>query len=59
MKQKTAKSILNCMGATFAVCSLLSMVGGTKICGASSTKKAVKKTVNKMADVVDAISAIM
>ncbi len=46
------------VGATLAVCSALAMVSSSK--GMSmGTKKVVKKTANKMADIVDSMSAFM
>ncbi len=58
MKPSTAKTVMKCVGATLAVCSALSMLGGTKM-KASCAKKAVKKTANKVVDIVDTISAFM
>ncbi len=50
--------IMKGVGATLAVCSALAMVSSTKAAGAG-TKKAVKKTANKIADMVDSISSFM
>lgn len=60
MSNKKAMTIMKCVGGTLAICSALAMVGGTKTSGMSgSTKKMMKKTVNKMSDIVDTISAFM
>ncbi len=58
MKTATSKMIMKGVGATLAVCSALAMASGTKS-APSSTKKAVKKTANKVAGMVDAISSFM
>lgn len=46
------------VGATLAVCSALAMASGTKAAN-GATRKAVKKTANKVAGMVDAISTFM
>ncbi|HCK42885.1 MAG TPA: hypothetical protein DHW16_00545 [Ruminococcaceae bacterium] len=56
MKMNTQRNVMKCIGATLAVCSAIAMVGGTKSC---SAKKTIKKTVNKMADIVDSVTAFM
>lgn len=58
MKTNTSKNIMKGVGATLAVCSALAMASGSKGMG-FSTKKAVKKTANKVADVVDSIATFM
>ncbi len=60
MSNKKSMIIMKCVGGTLAICSALAMVGGTKSATMSgSTKKIMKKTVNKMSDIVDTISAFM
>lgn len=60
MSNKKSMIIMKCVGGTLAICSALAMVGGTKSATMSgSTKKIMKKTVNKMSDIVDAISTFM
>ncbi len=56
MTKKTAK-VMKTVGATLAVASAVAMVGGAK--GDTSTKKMMKKTVQKVSDFVDTVSAIM
>ena len=56
MKMNTQRNVMKCIGATLAVCSAIAMVGGTKSC---SAKKTIKKTVNKMSDIVDSVTAFM
>lgn len=58
MKMKTTKAMLKCVGATLAVCSAVTMLEGTMV-SSSSTKKMVKKTANKVADIVDTVTALM
>lgn len=58
MKMKTTKAMLKCVGATLAVCSAVTMLEGTMV-SSTSTKKMVKKTANKVADIVDTVCAIM
>ena len=50
--------IMKGVGATLAVCSALAMASSTKP-SSMMAKKAVKKTANKVADVVDSISSFM
>lgn len=59
MKMNTSKTLMKCVGATLAVCSVMSMVGGAKAGSMNKAKKSVRKTINKMADVVDTIAAVM
>lgn len=56
MKNNTSKTVMKCLGATFAVCSAISMIGG---CKTNDSKKAIKKTVNKVADFVDTVATFM
>lgn len=58
MKVNTSKVIMKGVGVTLAVCSALAMASSTKPANPIA-KKAVKKTVNKVADVVDAVSTFM
>lgn len=58
MKMMKQKTMLKMVGATLAVCSAVTMMQGGKI-GSGATKKAVKKTANRVADIVDSISAFM
>ncbi|MBR1762428.1 MAG: hypothetical protein IJ731_03585 [Eubacterium sp.] len=58
MKMNTTKNIMKGIGATLAVCSAVTMMASSKSAGAS-TKKAMKKTVNKVADVVDTFTSFM
>lgn len=58
MKTNTSKNIMRGVGATLAVCSALAMVSSTKGAG-MNTKKAVKKTADKVADVISAMSTFM
>lgn len=58
MKVTTSKMIMKGVGATLAVCSALAMVSATRP-ASSSTKKTVKKTADKVAGMVDAISSFM
>ena len=62
MKMNPSKTLMKCVGATLAVCSVMSIVGGAKAGSMGSmnkAKKSVRKTINKMADVVDTIAAVM
>lgn len=60
MKLCTSKTIMKCMGATLAVCSAVSMLGGASAKSPSSqTKKTMKKTINKVADIVDTVSNML
>ena len=58
MKTQTSKMIMKGVGATLAVCSALAMASSTKP-NSFMAKKAVKKTANKVADIVDSISSFM
>lgn len=58
MKINTTKNMMKIVGATLAVCSAMTMLEGSKM-SSSTAKKAVKKTANKVADVVDMMSAFM
>ena len=58
MKMNTTKNIMKGIGATLAVCSAVTMMASSKTGGATA-KKAMKKTANKVADVVDTISSFM
>lgn len=58
MKIGSTKNVMKVVGATLAVCSAMTMLQGSKMSN-SSVKKAVKKTANKVANVVDMMSAFM
>lgn len=55
---KVSKTMMKMVGATLAVCSAMTMLEGTRM-SSGTAKKAVKKTANKVAGIVDTISAIM
>lgn len=58
MKTSTSKNIMKGVSATLAVCSALAMMSSGK--GSSvATKKVVKKTANKVADIVDTMAGFM
>lgn len=57
MKMNTTKNIMKGIGATLAVCSAVTMMASAK--SGMGAKKAMKKTVEKVADVVDTFSSIM
>ncbi len=58
VKTNTSKMIMKGVGATLAVCSALAMASAAKPSSAVA-KKAVKKTANKVADIVDTMSSFM
>lgn len=58
MKMNTTKNIMKGIGGVLAVCSAVTMMASTKTSGAS-TKKVMKKTVDKVADVVDTLTSFM
>lgn len=58
MKISTTKMMMKAVGTTLAVCSAITMLEGTKM-NSNNAKKVVKKTANRVADIVDTISAIM
>lgn len=58
MKMMKQKTMLKMVGATLAVCSAVTMMQGGKI-GSGTAKKAVKKTADRVADIVDTITAFM
>lgn len=55
---KISKTAMKMVGATLAVCSAMTMLEGSKM-NTGSAKKAVKKTANKVAGIVDTITAFM
>ena len=58
MSIKASKMMMKCVGATLALCSAMALAGGC--CSrSSSTKKFMKKTMNKMSDVVDTLASFM
>lgn len=59
MKMKTSKMVMKCIGVTLAICSILSMVDSSDMLCTSSTKKTMKKTINRFADVVDSIATML
>lgn len=60
MSIKASKMMMKCVGATLALCSAMALAGGC-CCKSSSpsTKKFMKKTMNKMSDVVDTLASFM
>ena len=58
MKTNTSKMIMKGVGATLAVCSALAMASASKPSGMAA-KKVIKKTADKVADVVDSVSSFM
>lgn len=58
MNAKTTKTVMKCIGAAMGVGSAAMMMASAKG-GSMSTKKAIKKTANKIANVVDTVSAFM
>ena len=58
MKMNTTKNIMKGIGAPLAVCSAVTMMASSKSNGAS-TKNVMKKTADKVADIVDSISSFM
>ena len=59
MKMNTAKNVLKGVGGVLAVSSAVTMMAGTKSMSATSTKKTIKKTASKIADVVDTVTSFM
>ena len=58
MKTNTSKMIMKGVGATLAVCSALAMASSTKS-NSVVARKAVKKTADKVADIVDSVASFM
>lgn len=60
MSMKTAKMIMKGVGIALAVCSAVSMMEGCSM-GMSnkSTKKMIKKAVNKMEDMADIVMSVL
>lgn len=56
MSCKASKNVMKCVGATLALCSAIAVLGGCKVTPSSSAKKSMKKTINKLSDIVDMIS---
>lgn len=56
MSKKTSR-MMKTVGATLAIASAVAMVGGAK--NDTSTKKMMKKTMQKVSDFVDTVSAVM
>ena len=56
MKMKNSKTAMNIAGATLAACSTMAFVGAN-CCknGSCKTRKAIKKTAQKVANVVDSV----
>ncbi|MBQ9517155.1 MAG: hypothetical protein IJR60_03685 [Eubacterium sp.] len=60
MKINTTKNIMKGIGATLAVCSAITMMASSnKMNAASSTKHTIKKTANKITNVIDAVASFM
>lgn len=58
MSKKTQKNIMKAVGATFAVCSAVALIGSQKS-SMSSTKKTMKKTADKVFDFMDTVTSVM
>ena len=58
MKTNTSRNIMKGVGATLAVCSALAMMSSGKS-SSMATKKVVKKTADKVADIVDTMASFM
>lgn len=58
MNKKTKSTMLKAVGGTLAVASAAALAS-SKNTTAKSTKKAMKSAVDKMADFVDTVTAIM
>lgn len=58
MKKKTA-SIMKGIGVAMAVGSVIAGAGASMGMGSQKTKKTMKKAVDKVADLVDTVSAVM
>lgn len=58
MRMSTKKTVMKCIGATLALGSAMTMIQGTRMSSAMA-KKAVKKTADKVVDIVDTVSAFM
>lgn len=58
MKASTTKMVMKCVGATLAICSAVTMLEG-KSMNAGCAKKSIKKTANRIINVVDTLSAMM
>lgn len=59
MKKKTTASIMRVVGATMAVGSAVAMMGATKFDTNQTIKKTMKKTAEKMTDIVDMVTSYM
>ncbi len=56
MKAKTSKIAMNCVGATLAVCSTIAFAGANCAkSGSCKTRKTIKKTAGKIANVIDSV----
>ena len=54
MNVKTSRIMMKCVGATLALCSVAAVAGSCCTNStSSSTKKFMKKTMNKMSDIAD------
>lgn len=58
MKKKTA-NIMKGIGVAMAVGSVVAGASATMGTGSAKTKRSMKKAVDKVADLVDTVSAIM
>lgn len=60
MSMKTTKIMMKCIGGTLAICSAIAMAGSCATnSGSANTKKMMKKTVNKLSDIVDTVTSFM
>ncbi|GEM_PF-4904107 len=57
MKKKTANT-MRALGATFAVCSAVAIMGAAKTEN-TSVKKTMKKTADKVVGFVDTVASLM
>lgn len=56
MKAKNSKVAMNCVGTALAVCSTVAFVGANCVkSGACKTRKTIKKTAGKIANVIDSV----
>lgn len=60
MNVKTSRIMMKCIGATLALCSVMAVAGSCcSNSASSSTKKFMKKTMNKMSDIADTVASFM
>lgn len=59
MNMKSAKIMMKCISGTLAICSAIAMAGSCMGSSSCNTKKMVKKTANKITDIIDTVSSFM